>query len=267
MEGGAFKTDGCFAVIGGVMFVQKPYLPDRMIKLCIVDKRISQKKLSALESKKIDYIFSWQHNNVLHGIDTHPDMTLCPMGGKYLVAEPESYAYYKQKLVPFGFTVLKGKTALQPKYPFDIAYNALILRDTLFGNLKYTDPEILNFAKERGYQLVNVSQGYTKCAVYPVTENAVITQDKGLEKIFLSHGFDVLCLNDIGSVRLKGFDAGFIGGAGGKIDRFSAAFFGDINKHKDDKKIRMFLQKYAVKPLCLSQEELEDHGSLIPLLG
>lgn len=248
------------------MFLENPYLPDGQVKLCIVDRRISSAKLSALKAKKIDYIFGWQHNNVLHGIDTHPDMTLCHLGGKYLVAEPQSYAYYKKMLTPFGFCVMKGKTALRREYPCDIAYNAVVLKRTVFGNLKYTDPTILAFAEKVGYQLVNTAQGYTKCAVYPVAENALITQDRGLEKIFLERGFDVLRLEE-GGVALAGFPNGFIGGAGGKIDRFSAAFFGNINKHKEFEKMKMFLRRYAVVPQSLSQEELQDHGSLVPLLG
>ena len=94
----------------------------------------------------------------------------------------------------------------------------------------------------------------------------MITQDRGLEKIFLSRGFDVLCLEESGTA-LTGFPDGFIGGAGGKIDRFNAAFFGDIKKHKEFEKIKMFLRRYAVVPQSLSQEELQDHGSLMPLLG
>ena len=88
MEGGAYEADGCFAVIGEVMFIENPYLPDGQIRLCIVDRRISRENLSALKQRKIDYIFSFQHKNILHGIDTHPDMTLCHLGGKYLVVAP-----------------------------------------------------------------------------------------------------------------------------------------------------------------------------------
>lgn len=248
------------------MFFENPYLPDRPVKLCVVDRRISSAKLSALKAKKIDYIFGWQHNNVLHGIDTHPDMTLCHLGGKYLVAEPQSYDYYQKSLAPLGFCIMKGKTALRREYPYDIAYNAVILKHTIFGNLNYTDPTILAYAKKAGYNLVNTAQGYTKCGVYPVTENALITQDRGLEKIFLAQGFEVLCLEE-SEVALTGFSNGFIGGAGGKIDRFTAAFFGDIKKQKEFEKIEMFLKRHAVTPQRLSQEELRDHGSLLPLLG
>lgn len=266
MEGGEVKTDGCFAVIGVTMFFENPYLPDQKVRLCVVDRRMSRAKLSALKAKKIDYIFAWQHNNVLHGIDTHPDMTLCPLGGKYLVAEPQSYAYYEKMLAPFGFCVIKGETVLRKEYPHDIAYNALIFNHTLFGHLNDTDPAILAFAKKAGYSLVNTAQGYTKCAVYPVAENAVITQDKGLEKVFLARGIDVLCLKE-SEVALIGFPDGFIGGAGGKIDRFHAAFFGDINQQKEFETIKMFLERYAVTPQSLSREALQDHGSLLPLLG
>ncbi len=265
MEGSTAETDGGFAIIGIIMFIETPHLPKKQVTLCVVDRKISPAKLSALQQKHINYIFSWQHSDLLPGIDTHPDMTLCHLGGSHLVAEPQSYSYYQQMLAPYGFQVHKGERMLQRKYPDDIAYNVLLFQNTLFGNLKYVEPAILAFAEQAGYELVNTPQGYTKCASYPVAENAIITGDPGLMKIFEQRGMDVLFLPK-NNIQLTGFPEGFIGGTGGKLHHDCAAFFGSVHHHPHWKRIQAFCEKHSVRAENLSNETLQDHGSLLPLL-
>ncbi len=247
------------------MWLETPHLPHRKVTLCVVDRKLSPAKLSALQEKNIEYILSWQHSVLMPGIATHPDMTLCHLGGNRLVAEPQSHSYYQNILESYGFQVLKGERALEGTYPHDIAYNVLLLKNKLFGNLKWIDPAILTFAKQADYELIHTPQGYTKCAVYPITEHAVITGDPGLAKIFNCHGMDVLLLQNK-EIRLTGFAEGFIGGTGGKLHATCAAFFGTVHKHPEFPRIRDFCSRYGVGIECLSNEALQDHGSLLPLL-
>ncbi len=265
MEGSEDETDGGFAVIGIIMFIETPHLPEKNITLCVVDQAISWEKLSALQKRNIKCIPSFRHDGLPHGIDTHPDMTLCHLGGNQLIAEPQSHSYYQKILKPYGFQVHKGEQLLRGTYPYDIGYNVFLFQKKLFGNLKYVDRVLLDLAGKAGYQLIHVNQGYTKCAVYPVAENAVITGDPGLFPTLTGHGIEVLLLQEK-EIRLTGFSEGLIGGAGGKLHPGSAAFFGRVQQHPEFLKIQSFFEQHSVQAESLSDESLQDHGSLLPLL-
>ncbi len=247
------------------MFISNPYLPERDVRLCLVDQSIGKTKSETLKARKIECLASFCHTDLMAGISSHPDMTICPLGEEYFISAPEAHAYYQELLRPYGLQVLKGETSLQIRYPYDIAYNVLLLNKMLFGNLQYVDARLLQFAEKAGYQLIHTNQGYMKCSVYPISHDAVLTQDAGVCKLLKNAGLDVLLISGEG-ICLKHFPNGFIGGTGGKIGRGRAAFFGDIKSHREYDKIERFLQKYGVIPVDLSHEPLEDHGSLLPLL-
>jgi hypothetical protein len=92
-----------------------------------------------------------------------------------------------------------------------------------------------------------------------VSENAVITADKGLAgKI---DNADVLLIRE-GYIALDGYNYGFIGGAsfnfGGKL-----FFFGDISKHADYRQIIAFCERHDTAVISLSDDLLYDYGSII----
>lgn len=113
-------------------------------------------------------------------------------------------------------------------------------------------------------RIIDVKQGYTKCSLCPVRENAVITDDSGIEKVLLNNGYDVLKVSK-GSVRLHGFDYGFIGGCSAMISRDILLFFGNFEMHSDKDRIKVFLQNYGITPQSLNGDVLTDIGSIIPL--
>ena len=78
------------------------------------------------------------------------------------------------------------------------------------------------------------------------------------------HRFDSVLIKK-GSIRLDGFDYGFIGGCTGLIDKNKLLFNGDINYHKDCNKIIDFLHKHKVEPVVIENQPLTDIGSVIPL--
>jgi hypothetical protein len=97
-----------------------------------------------------------------------------------------------------------------------------------------------------------------------VDDRAIITDDpsifKGTKKFL-----DVLYVEK-GSVKLKGYDYGFIGGSGGKISKNKLAFFGEIEKQNFYNDIRAFCSNYKIDCISLSKGDLTDYGSLIPIL-
>ena len=137
--------------------------------------------------------------------------------------------------------------------------------NTITNYLNTISKEILKFAETNNLIIVNTNQGYSRCSVCVVNENAIITDDKS---IFTAAQFffnDVLFISK-GSIKLDGYDCGFIGGCCGKIDKYKLAFNGAIESHKDYKKIIDFLSRNSIECIELNQNRLTDIGGILPLI-
>ena len=97
------------------------------------------------------------------------------------------------------------------------------------------------------------------CAL-AISKNAVITSDKGMEKAFLKNNVDVLYI-DNKTIRLKGCDYGFIGGASCRLEN-EIIFFGNIEQHPDFIRVKAFLEKYNMNYKDFAFQ-LEDFGSAL----
>lgn len=79
------------------------------------------------------------------------------------------------------------------------------------------------------------------------------------------NGIDVLKI-DSGSIRLDGYDYGFIGGACTMIDDGTVAFFGDIKTHPNFRKIERFCIIHNVKIINLAENKpLTDVGGAVKI--
>jgi len=146
-------------------------------------------------------------------------------------------------------------------YPENIGFNAVCLDRYFIHNLKYTNPRLLEYAKQLDLQLINVKQGYAKCSCVVVDGKGIITADDGIYSV-LSKFDDIDILKvTAGHVLLSGFDYGFLGGASGRIGD-TVYFAGDITKHPDFKAIRTFILNRNVN-LKWFDFPLTDIGSII----
>ena len=124
----------------------------------------------------------------------------------------------------------------------------------------YAEKTILDYYNKNGYRIINVKQGYTKCNVCPIADNAFITEDSGICKTVRNTADDIkVYLLTPGSVRLDGFEYGFIGGASGRYGE-NILLCGSITKTEELKKI---IDKTNLKIITLSEKELYDFGSII----
>lgn len=138
------------------------------------------------------------------------------------------------------------------KYPENILLNCIYINNTLYGKLDSIDDNVLDHCKANGIKTVNVNQGYARCSSLQISENAVITADKSIEKALQNNWADVLLINE-GNIELKGYNYGFIGGAG-FYDNGIVYFFGNIKAHPDYDKIREFFKQYNSKIEILCQD-------------
>ena len=228
----------------------------------IVDYRASNTTVDALKflgynvivTPCIDYLYS--------AICGHADVMLHKLDEKTVVVEPSTYDYFKQNLK--DIEVIKGKTVLNEKYPFDIAYNAARVGKKLICNEKYTDSAILDFCHENGIKIINTKQGYSKCSICVVSDNAIITSDKNIAIQAEKNEIEVLLVND-DKVKLNGFEHGFIGGATGLIRKDLLAVNGNLTLHSDAEKIIDFIKRHNIEIISLNDSEITDIGSIIAL--
>lgn len=198
-------------------------------------------------------------NEVEERVRHHADLSVCHLGGKRFVTADNAFEYYVNKLP--GAELIRGKTALKSPYPYDAAYCAAVFSHFAVANEKITDKVLLDILKSE-FTFINVKQGYAKCSICPVSENAVMTEDFGIYKK-LSDFMDVLLLK-AGKVRLPGYSYGFIGGAAGLIGNKKLWFNGRISDRDDYEKIMLFLEKYSVSALT-GDYPLTDIGSVIAI--
>lgn len=230
------------------------------MKNAILDFRASAKTVDALEKLGFKVIKTPQMATVYTTICGHADIMIHKLEDNLLVAEPTAYDYFCKSLG--NVSVVQGKTVLSAKYPFDIAYNAARVGKNLFCNEKYTDETILDFADKNGINIANTKQGYAKCSICIVSDNAIITSDKNIAAVAEKNKIDVLMVDD-SSIKLIGFEHGFIGGATGLITENILAVNGDINYHTDCNRILDFCKSHKTEVLSLNNGPIIDIGSIL----
>ena len=174
---------------------------------------------------------------------------------------PIAFSHY-EKILPPNIRLIKGAKDPEARYPGDCAYNIAVIGKRVVGNLKYIDAKLKEYYSSKGYDFINVNQGYSKCNLCIVDENSVITEDEGLFESLSKKGINVLKIRPFG-VDLPGFSHGFIGGASGFIASRKIAFYGDLTKHPDYSLISEFIKERGVAISCISAERLTDYGSIL----
>ena len=175
------------------------------------------------------------------------------------ICSPENFNDFKD--IP-GIELIIGKSRLNSEYPWDISYNVARVGKHIIHNFKYTDRVILEHSDD--LIKINVNQGYSKCSVCVINENAIITSDLGIAKKCDLFGIDVLVIDD-SCISLNGVSHGFIGGSSGLISPELLAVNGNIKLHKNYDNISNFCNKYNVNIISLHCGEIEDIGSIICL--
>ena len=242
-------------------FIKKPNLPDSAVSLMAVSGEFE--KIYKSLSVYTQTIKSRLYMRLNRAEQYHPDMQLCYLGNGNAVCSSDYLCGEMQKL---GLKIVKSEfidNESTIKYPECTALNVLILGDYLIGRLKSIDKNILNYCEKNGLKFINVNQGYTKCSVAIVSQNAVITSDDSIYST-LKNKMDVLKIRP-GHIDLPGYDYGFIGGCCGLLNKNLLAFTGRIKSHPDQADIKSFLRQHNVNYIELTDERLLDVGSLIPL--
>lgn len=237
-------------------FVSKPNLPDKKVTTVIIGE-VYKDTINALYKLGIKCITIPFNKSLPKQLAYHADMNVLHLGeNKFAVASEN------KKLSISGLNI-SSSCDLGNTYPYDIALNIALIGNIALVGKKNINNNLLNDISSQNYNIIKVKQGYCKCSVCVVNESAIITDDKNIATAL--HNFlDVLLISK-GSIELKGYNYGFIGGCCGLIDHDLLAFTGDIERHSDCENIKSFLKNHSCNYICLDKNNLIDIGGMLPI--
>jgi len=245
-------------------FLKTPFIPEGRVSLAIVDYRISSIIEANLNKSGIECIKTVRCPELYEAVDGHPDMLMLHIGRNRIILAPNVYEAMAPILAKKGFAVTKGATWLGRNYPGNIAYNVLIVGDVAFHNIKYTDAEVIKALEKENLEILNVSQGYTKCSVCVLDSRTIITSDQKLSRIAERYGIESFLIKS-GGIELKGLNYGFIGGASGLLSKKQIAFTGSLESLEDSRELIDFINSKGFEIITLGERSLVDYGSILPL--
>lgn len=232
------------------------------MKKVVVDSRIKKGAEAGLYALGYELIKLPTFPTLQSPVSAHPDMLIF-IWGRSVICHRDYIPIARKELdeiAALGYELLVSDEPISSAYPDDILFNALKIGKNIYAKLDSVSKFILELGKKEGCSLRNVKQGYAKCSVCPVGEDAAITSDPSLSKAMREDGIDVLLISQK-KIALDGYDTGFIGGCSGS-DLENIYFSGNILLHPDGRLISDFCEKHQKKAISLSDEPLYDIGSL-----
>lgn len=180
-----------------------------------------------------------ENNGTYAAVNNHPDIAMCQLRDYVFIGDIQKIGH---------------------DYPKDIIYNGACVGNYFIHNLKYTDTTLLKKVSDLSLTKIHVNQGYAKCNIVTVGNDAIITSDAGIAKACKPY-LDVLTITP-GHVALPGITYGFLGGCSGKVGD-TIVFNGNLGKHPDFKNIINFIKSKNLKVHWFSDYELTDIGSIL----
>ena len=192
-------------------------------------------------------------------VASHADMLFSVVDNKIFCYEE----YVKENnlldaLASSGKELVFVSCGCDSEYPKDVSLNVLWIGKALICKVKSTAKEILDYAKENGYVIVDVKQGYTACSTLVLNENCAITTDKTIFNALEKIGKEALLIPTDG-ITLKGYNCGFIGGATGVFDN-TVVVFGQIDTLGNYSEILHFLERENLSTKCILAGGVYDFG-------
>ena len=236
--------------------------------IIIHDERLPAEYTRPLEKKLPGFSFlpfrpaGFLKPKVYESILCHPDIYFFELDAKTIIHAPSAPEEYLRMLRNKNINLIKGKKDPAGLYPDTALYNALRFGDAVFCNPSCIDTKVLEEIRKRNLDIIEVSQGYTRCSILAVNDKALITSDKGIAAKARDAGAEVLHLSP-GLIRLPGEKHGFIGGAYGKTRSEKLIFLGDFKLHPQAEEIEDFLFKHSVLYVGVEALPLYDAGGLI----
>lgn len=189
----------------------------------------------------------------------HSDLSIF-CGNGAVIAAGGVYSYIVNSLTSVNFPILRAEPQ-SAVYPGDAGLCICRTGRRTIYNPKTADRQALAYLDD---ERIAVNQGYTRCSVCVVSDEAIITADNGISTAASKNGLDVMKITP-GHILLEGYDYGFIGGATFPLNENTLAFTGTLDHHPDRTEILAFLQKHGKKPVFLTHNPIFDIGGAVAL--
>ena len=242
-----------------ISIIEKPNLPKGEVRHIILGEKYKEMLEKPLISRGIIPIWLSDNPNVDPRLSGHADLSAVHLKDNEIAIVKEDCI--AKELTSIGFRVKTVDVKQSSTYPEDVALNFCIVGEYCICNKKTASAELISSLP---YKVIECNQGYTKCSVLVVDDNSIITSDRIIAENAKTAGLDVLLIDD-SFVTLEGFKKGFIGGAAFKISKDEIAFTGCINDRVSKKLIERFSEKHSIHCSYLTDMDLFDIGSAIPL--
>lgn len=242
-----------------ISIIEKPNLPKGEVRHIILGEKYKDMLEKPLISRGIIPVWLPDNPNVDYRLSGHADLSAVHLKENEIAIVKGNCI--DKELTSVGFRVKTVNVKQSSAYPKDVALNFCIVGEYCICNKKTASAELI---ASLPYKLIECTQGYTKCSVLVVDDNSIITSDRIIAEKAKVNGLDVLLIDD-SFVKLEGFNKGFIGGSAFKISKHEIAFTGNINDRFCKELIESFLDKHSTKSIYLTDKDLFDIGSAIPL--
>lgn len=239
-------------------FIENPNLPNNKVRQALIGNH--HEIIGLLKKSGIETLVLQDNLFIDYSVRNHADMAACYLGNGRIILDRGQTAV-SEKLRDIGMTVFNTESAIKGDYPNDVKLNCAIFGNNLVCFKKGVEIKALEENSDK--RLFSVKQGYCKCSICPITENAILTDDIGIYNKTKEY-LDVLLI-DKGDILLDGKDYGFIGGTSAKIDAETVLFFGNLDTHRNADDIKAFFKKHGIKYKNLFDGRLIDIGGIVPI--
>ena len=242
------------------------------LPIIIADSRMPEEAKKNL--KRLGNVLFINPTSVTYNsISSHPDIFFFQKDDALIYA-PNAPKRIIKELKKRKIKLIEGKKEVGKKYPETVPYNAVGIGNLLIHNLKHTDETILSSYENH----INVNQGYTRCNLLALNENAFITSDVGIfnavnsqqstDNSLYPHESHVetyvrtsVLYIDPKQIKLEGQKNGFFPGCCG-VWRNNLIVCGSTKNLKEKAELDKFLKENNFNLIELYDGELIDVGSI-----
>ena len=217
----------------------------RLNRKIVISERAHQETFDYFKSKGFELIKFRDQLKPYEGVSHHPDM----------------FMFYDDVLFVEKNISIEGKKceAIGHKYPETVKFNIAKIGDYIICKYDMISEVIKEHIEHKGYTVINVNQGYSKCST-AIVGDSFITSDKGIYDACRDKNINGLLIRP-GYIELPDLDYGFIGGTCVSFDDV-VYFNGDVTRHPDYEIIKSFIEKID-KKIEYINIPLTDIGSFI----
>ncbi|MBE5039622.1 hypothetical protein INF28_03985 [Oscillospiraceae bacterium DSM 107454] len=230
--------------------------------ITIINSHTPEKMRLTLEQAGCKIISSSMVPQLNDATATHPDMQIHAVNDNTAFCAPECFAYYR-RVLPKRIHLIAGNTRLKGTYPFNCAYNVARVGNYVFCNTESVDPLLIQWYRTNRKIIIPIRQGYAKCNLCPLSDEAFLTEDRGIYNTVIKQNLPVKCfLLPAGEVILDGYPYGFIGGASGGFKEI-LFWYGNPEYCSFYSQLEKLMQTYHISNISLYDMPLYDLGGII----